>query len=376
MGDFSNIDIGWRSALMFAVCLPMIVVAAMLATRRVERAANSFLAGFLLIAAIAQIPQILGFAGFYQVWPGLTFAPFNVELYAGPLLYLHADRLMKDRPLGWRKWLLLPGCVQTTYYTWAFLSLGDYKAKWAYDEAVHTPFIKPVETVIGVALMVFAVVAIFRMVASYRRFLNNTQSAARDFDPSWLSRLMVVIALAAIVFSLLLFIPLLIQPISYVDAFPAEVVMTCLLAWLGFEALVRTSMPFPKMCSGEPEALVNMKSETTGRDWLSEGQAVRSAVLAGGWYLEPRLSIRDLAQRMASNETYISRALNQGLGLSFNAFVNGLRVEYAQTLLRDGGRSVVDIALASGFNSKATFNRVFRDIAGQTPSQHRTSQNP
>ncbi len=63
MGDLSNINIGWRSALMFAVCLPMIVVAVMLATRRVERAANIFLAGFLLIAVIAQVPQILGFAG-------------------------------------------------------------------------------------------------------------------------------------------------------------------------------------------------------------------------------------------------------------------------------------------------------------------------
>ena len=375
MGDLSNLDIGWRSALMFAVCLPMIVIATMLATRRVERAANVFLAGFLVIAVVAQIPQILGFAGFYQVWPGLTFAPFNVELYAGPLIYLHADRLMQGGPLGWRKWLLLPGCAQTAYYCWAFLALGDYRSKWAYNEAIHVPFITPVETMIGVALMVIAIVAVFRLLRRYRQYLNNTESAARDFDPGWLTRLLAVVILAGIMYLSLEVSSVFLRPISYVDAFPAEVLMTCLLAWLGFDALVRTSIPFPKMRYAEVAGPANTKPEVPAKDWQSEGQAIRSAVLAGDWHLEPRLSIRDLAQRMASNETYISRALNLGLGLSFNAFINGLRVEYAKKLLGDDGQSMVEIALASGFNSKATFNRVFRDIAGQTPSQHRASQN-
>lgn len=117
MGDLSNLDIGWRSALMFAVCLPMLVIAAMLATRRAERAANIFLAGFLLVAVVAQIPQIIGFPGFYQVWPGPTFAPFNVELYAGPLVYLHADRLMQGGPLGWRKWTKIPSSCGTGIYS-------------------------------------------------------------------------------------------------------------------------------------------------------------------------------------------------------------------------------------------------------------------
>ena len=94
MGDLSNIDIGWRSALMFSVCLPMVVVAVMLFLRSAEPHANRLLACLLIVVVISQIPQIIGFAGFYEVWPGLTFAPFGVELYAGPLLYLHAHRLM------------------------------------------------------------------------------------------------------------------------------------------------------------------------------------------------------------------------------------------------------------------------------------------
>jgi len=375
MGDISNIEIGWRSALMLAVCSPLLMAALMLAFRRVERAANLWLAFFLLIAVIAQIPQIIGFSGFYTVWPGLTFAPFNVELYAGPLLYLHADRLMRGGKLEWRKLLLIPGLLQTAYYLWAFLGLGDYKSKWAYSERIHTPYIEPIETLIGIGLICFAIFAILRLMRRYRQFLENTQSAARDFDPIWLRRLLIAIIAAGLVVAGLELIPTFIRPISYVDAFPAQVILTMIVAWLGFEALAKTGVDFPKLPQA-PQTADGQPAPVNDRDWSAEAKALKDAVKAGGWYLEPRLSIRDLAARMGSNETYISRTLNKGLGLSFNDFVNGLRIEKAKQLIAAGEVSMLEVAYASGFNSKATFNRVFRDMLNMTPSAYKTSQNP
>ncbi len=376
MGDLNNIDIGWRSALMFAVCLPLVIVAGMLLARRVEREANAFLAAFLLIAVIAQIPQIIGFAGFYNVWPGLTFAPFNIELYAGPLLYLHAYSLMIGPPLGWRRWLLLPGIVQTSYYTWAFLALGDYRAKWDYSASFHVPYIQPVETAIGLALMVLAMIFMFRMIARYRVFLNDTQSAAVDFQPTWLTRLMVAIVLAAILFAALELTPLLMGPVSYVSGYPLQLLLTMVVTWLGFQALVQTTVAFPKMATRDQAVDEARDKSAETKDWVVEGAALQEAVQDGGWYLESRLSIKDVASRMASNETYVSRAVNKGLGATFNGFINSLRVAHAQSLIRDGQQTLLGIAEASGFNSKATFNRVFRELTGQTPSQYRTSQKP
>ena len=73
MGDASNIDIGWRSAAMLAVCMPLLMAALLLLTRRVEQQANFWLALLLIAGIIAQVPQIIGFANAYDVWPGLTF---------------------------------------------------------------------------------------------------------------------------------------------------------------------------------------------------------------------------------------------------------------------------------------------------------------
>ncbi len=377
MGDIENIDIGWRSALMAAVCLPMLVIAVMLLLRKVERRANGFLAAFLFIGVLAQVPQIIGFAGFYTVWPGLTFAPFAVELYAGPLLYLHAHALMLGTPLAWRRWLLVPGFVQTLYYCWAFVALGDYRSKWDYSEAFHVPFVVPVETAIGLALMLFAIIQSYAMVTRYRRFLNDTQSAATEFDPVWLTYLMLAMVLAGLVFAWLELAPMLIGPVSYIAEFPFQVLLTAFIAWLGFQALAQTTVPFPKMGRRQPnlEGRDEVHSMAS-KDWALEGAKLEQSVLEERWYLESRLSIRDVASRMHSNETYVSRAVNQGLGKSFSAFVNGLRVDHAKSLIRESDQSLLSIATEAGFNSKATFNRVFRDLAGQTPSQFKKSQNP
>ncbi len=375
MGDASNLDIGWRSALMLAVCMPLLMAALLLLTRQIERRANFWLALLLLAGLIAQVPQIIGFANAYDVWPGLTFAPFNVELYIGPLIYLHAYRLMEDRPLGWRKWLIVPGLLQTAYYVWAFTMLGDYKAKWAYTRAAHSPYIQPVETLLGIAFIVIAILAAFRLMRRYNSFLTATQSAEIEFRPDWLRYLLFAMIGAGLIFAGLEIVPFFIEDVSYIAEFPAQLLLTAITAWFGFEAVARTNKEFPKM-PAHGGALETLETPSETRDWTRESIILKARVIEAGWYLEPRLSIGDLARRMGSNETYISRTLNQGLDQSFNAFINALRVDRAKSLIVGQTLGMLEIAYESGFNSKATFNRVFRNIAGMTPSAFKRSQNP
>ena len=85
MDEAASIDIGWRSALLMAVCMPVLLSALILLGQKTEAKAARYLSLFLMAAVIVVIPQIIGFAGFYSVYPGLTFAPFSVEMFLGPL---------------------------------------------------------------------------------------------------------------------------------------------------------------------------------------------------------------------------------------------------------------------------------------------------
>jgi AraC-like DNA-binding protein len=91
-------------------------------------------------------------------------------------------------------------------------------------------------------------------------------------------------------------------------------------------------------------------------------------------YLNPNLSLRDLAQRLRIHPNHLSRVINERFGLSFNDFINRYRIDEAKRRLADPAEretSVLDIALGSGFFSKSVFNTAFKKFAGTTPSEYR-----
>ena len=360
--------------MMAMICLPILICAAILLFRKTEATASRYLAAFLFAAVLAVTPQIIGYAGFYDVWPGLTYFPlFSTELWLGPLIYLHADRLMRGGPLGRRKYLLMPGILQSIYYLWAFFGLGNYQDKWAYNEKTHLPYILPVENILTIALFLFAIIAIWRLVKSYRYHLDQTSSAALDYDPVWLRNLIIMMILAGGIFVVMELINL-VRPLSYNAAFPFQAAAMMFVAWIGIEAVWRLNKSFPKRSMSEKQ--MSETENQVSENWTDAANMLKDKVISENWFLEPGLSIRDLAARMGTNETYLSRTLNRGMGKSFNRFINELRVDFAKTKIARSSGSILTIAFDSGFNSKATFNRVFRDISGQTPTQYKKSQIP
>ena len=92
-------------------------------------------------------------------------------------------------------------------------------------------------------------------------------------------------------------------------------------------------------------------------------------------YHEPELSIGMLAARAGMPEYVLRRLINDRLGYrNFAAFLGERRVAAAKTALADpenARRPVSSIAFDVGFNSLASFNRVFRELAGVTPTGFR-----
>ena len=89
-------------------------------------------------------------------------------------------------------------------------------------------------------------------------------------------------------------------------------------------------------------------------------------------WLEPELTLTELAQRLRTNTSLLSHVINTGCGQNFNDFVNSYRVAEAERKLQDprfAHYSLVGIALEAGFNSKSTFNRVFKKLTGRTPGE-------
>jgi AraC-like DNA-binding protein len=86
---------------------------------------------------------------------------------------------------------------------------------------------------------------------------------------------------------------------------------------------------------------------------------------------QSQFRLADLAAQSGFAEHYISYVINKFAGCNLQTWLNTFRVQQAAILLCSSDRPILEIALEVGFNSKATFNRVFKTLQGVTPSEHR-----
>jgi len=89
-------------------------------------------------------------------------------------------------------------------------------------------------------------------------------------------------------------------------------------------------------------------------------------------YLNPDLSLRDLAKQIDIHPNHLSWVLNNSIGLNFNEFINQYRIEAFKSNAKaqeNENITIEGLAYESGFNSKTVFNTYFKKETGLTPRQ-------
>ena len=91
-------------------------------------------------------------------------------------------------------------------------------------------------------------------------------------------------------------------------------------------------------------------------------------------YLNGELSINDLTMRMNIPRHYLTQILNEKLGKNFYTFVNEYRVKEVIRLMNDPRYrhfTLLALGFEAGFNAKSSFNSIFKNFTGMTPSEYR-----
>lgn len=94
-------------------------------------------------------------------------------------------------------------------------------------------------------------------------------------------------------------------------------------------------------------------------------------------YLEPKLQLQEVAQQLNVTTHVLSQTINTLSQKTFYHLINGYRVTHLKELLTDSTQkqfTILALGLDSGFNSKASLNRIFKQHTGQTPRQYQQSQ--
>ncbi len=88
-------------------------------------------------------------------------------------------------------------------------------------------------------------------------------------------------------------------------------------------------------------------------------------------FKDPSITVGSIAERLETNRTYLSRAINESTGKTFIQIVNEYRVREAITLFSDDSLPLKQICFDVGYNSISTFYATFQAVTGMTPARYR-----
>lgn len=207
---------------------------------------------------------------------------------------------------------------------------------------------------------------------SFRSDLRQHVSAIEGLTMKWVDVLIFSFSLYFL-FIVLFFLLMLFTPLEpYLADFAVYSFLVLILFWMGFSAIRQGSVFQPDGKFRERGQQRDALGKPEKKDIIF-AESLKSFTEESKVYLDGELRMSGLAERLAVTPQYLSFVLNNVIGLSFYDFINAYRIEEVCRRIDAGDAerlTILALALDSGFNSKATFNRLFKKNIGQNPSEY------
>lgn len=84
-----------------------------------------------------------------------------------------------------------------------------------------------------------------------------------------------------------------------------------------------------------------------------------------------RITLEEVAGYVHLNASYFSSTFKRNIGMSFKEFLNLYRIEMSKKLLKNTNSSILDIAVATGFEEQSYYTKMFKKYTGTSPSKFR-----
>lgn len=283
---------------------------------------------------------------YHLVTPALT-------LVIGPILYFFIRSLVNDVAMTTKK--------RSLHFVVVFIAL---------------PFTSYTQLVIafGTLSQIIYLALSFRLIARYHKTANAVSSDADRYKLNWVLKALLIFTFISVTdlirMNLQTITPSFVAMQWYLIN---EIIFLGLSCYLGFK-VIRQPQLFDGMTSYE-NLVENQRLDDDEKEYVLAKNifsTIDSHILQDELFKKPRLTVTDVSQSIGISVKDISWAINLGCNRNFCDYINSLRVMDVKTKLLAGQSNttaLLDVALASGFNSKSTFNAAFKKELGQTPSQ-------
>jgi AraC-like DNA-binding protein len=326
-----------------------------------------FLSILLLILVYNGLETLNWSAG----WNSALFVVYTYTLIfgIGPSIYFYVKSFSQPQQIAFKQVYphYLPVLIQFLLRSFLLLHwvLADNQALTIWLDGWHARFVEPLS-------VIFAGIYISLSFLEYQRWKaqNDLLTLEKSLIIKWLNVFFKFMFLLLLLWTLSLFANYFLPELPYFSYYyPTEILLVILIYWIGFTGYHQIYII--QITTPKPESLIlNDFSENEIQAYIA---SLKNAMEKEKLYLDNELTVNKLANYLKINAKTISAILNQQLHKGFNEFVNEYRVEEVkkQLLSPDNQHlTITGIALEAGFNSQATFQRVFKNLVGMTPSEY------
>lgn len=348
--------------------------------------ADNFLVVYLVFSLVRQIYVYIEVQGLLNESYWMIFGKSHYLLNA-PIFFLYVYSLTQRQNLS-KKWyviVFIPFIAYSLNFLYHYFWLFERSAVSIHNGLVYLDGHVSVSWALFVFIFLLIepvfIVLSYILLKRYKKRVRDSFSSIDKINLNWLRLIFNIWFISAVVL-----VPISTLTVGGVIGLPVdfmhlllEVENVAFLFILGFYGFKQTTI-FSNLDLAKSEGikeLVSYERSGLGKEQAAYyHQQLLALMKEKKPYLNGELSAGELAQQLNISVNHLSQILNTVQRQNFFDFVNGYRIREVIKKMKDPKNrhlTLLAIALDSGFNSKTSFNTVFRKVNNQTPSQYAKS---
>jgi AraC-like DNA-binding protein len=345
---------------------------------REERLSDKLLGAVMFLLSMEIQDYTFGFSGINYLWEDMDGFPRHFGLAFAPTIYLYLkSQVNRDFKLTWRD--LLHYIPYFVYFAIRlFLFLQGKEEMYALYKTSFVAFLGQIENVAPWIMYIVYFYLSLKMYKHYRQWTETQFSDTESVSFDWL-RNFIYLIIAGEIFKFLWQLADFIIDMPYEKDWWWHLLTICIICYVGIRGYSQAQPKSLRFVDGYTELPTNdltqisdisqvtssmdsapIKVENPYTEWKPKIEKMMSEDQI---YLEPELTLSEMASKLKTNASVLSAAINKNFGKNFNDFINERRIEeYHRQISLPHNRQYtkLSVALDCGFNSKATFNRALK----------------
>jgi AraC-like DNA-binding protein len=355
-----------------------------------KNSSDLFLGIILLLTCYSQICYSIGFMGWYDTFRNtkINYFLYNICIALAPLIFFYVKSITtsnyKFRKKDWwhfafaftfiiyRIFIYFYDALQPN-----FVNVQNGILKIELDEAI----IQPIMSFIEFPFMLLYLAFTFQLFYNYRAKIKQYFSNTYRLELNWILSFLILFSLMFLYDTIQTTIGTFVLDLGYEQRWWLNLFTALITLYVGIKGYFTDTTKLNKLnFSFSPQRISipdNEEKDFTKTISDEEIEKVKFLMDVEKAYLNPELNLSDLAKQANMSRGQLSEIINTSFEKNFNDFVNMYRVEAFKKMLKEEKHkqlSLLGLAYNCGFNSKATFNRVFKKITNFSPSEYLNSQ--